>query len=133
MVATVSYDLVVWEGAQPESDHEAAELYEQLMERRDSGVPDGEPSLRIRAYVEALLKRWPDITDDDGHDSPWADGPLLDNAFGNAIYLSMTLSRAEKAAEYAARLARERGLVCYDPQTESLRPATTSSRGPGRS
>ncbi|MBF4769537.1 hypothetical protein ISU10_17350 [Nocardioides agariphilus] len=129
----MSYDLAVWEGAQPESDAEAAALFEDLMERRESGADSHEPSLRIRSYVEALLKRWPDITDDEGEDSAWADGPLIDNAFGNAVYFSMTLGRAEQASEFAARLASQRGLVCYDPQTESLRPRTTTSRSSGRS
>jgi hypothetical protein len=29
---------------------------------------------RIAAYVRALVDRYPDITSDDGEDSPWADG-----------------------------------------------------------
>jgi hypothetical protein len=125
----MSYDLAVWEGAQPGSNGEAAEIFERLMERRDAGAAgETEPSLRIRAFVEALLKRWPDITDDEGEDSPWADGPLMSNAFGDAVYFSMSLGLADKVSDYAARLARERGLVCFDPQTESLRPTTTRSR-----
>ena len=123
----MSYDLAVWVGARPRSDADASSLYEQLMERMEVGEPDVEPSPAIRAYVEALLQRWPDITDDAGEDSPWADGPLMANAVGDAIYFSMVWSRAEEASAFAARLAEEHGLVCYDPQSETLRPHQTSA------
>jgi len=33
----------------------------------------------------------------------------------------MSYSRAEEVSEYAAALAREHGLVCFDPQGETLR------------
>lgn len=124
----MSYDLAVWEGEQPADDLAAAELYEQLMDSLERH-PAEPPTPGITRYVAALLDRWPDITEDDGGDSPWADGPLLNNAFGAAIYFSIVWSKAEEASEYAARLAQQHGLVCYDPQTESLRPAgTTTSR-----
>ena len=97
------------------------------MERMEVGEPDVEPSPAIRAYVEALLRRWPDITDDADEDSPWADGPLMANAAGDAIYFSMVWSRAEEASAFASRLAEEHGLVCYDPQSETLRPHQTSA------
>lgn len=118
----MSYDLAVWVGLRPQSDAEASAVYERLMDRMDAGEPDAEPSPEIRAYVAALLERWPDITEDEGEDSPWADGPLIGNAFEEAIYFSMVWSRAEEASDFASRLAAEHGLVCYDPQAESLRP-----------
>ena len=126
-VAFVSYDLAVWVGARPKSDFEASSVYEQMMERMEVGEPEVEPSPAIRAYVEALLRRWPDITDDADEDSPWADGPLMANAVGDAIYFSMVWSRAQEASAFASRLAEEHGLVCYDPQSETLRPHKTSA------
>jgi hypothetical protein len=126
-VAFVSYDLAVWVGARPRSDADASSVYKQMMERMDGGESEVEPSPAIRAYVEALLQRWPDITDDAAEDSPWADGPLMANAVGDAIYFSMVWSRAEEASAFASRLADEHGLVCYDPQSESLRPHQTSA------
>jgi hypothetical protein len=42
------------------------------------------PTPRIRAYVEALLERWPDIEFDGNEvkneDRPWAVGPLMKDA-----------------------------------------------------
>ena len=123
----MSYDLAVWVGAPPQSDAAASSVYEQMMERMEAGEPEVEPSPAIRAYVEALLQRWPDITDDADEDSPWADGPLMASAFGDTIYFSMVWSRAEEASAFASRLAQEHGLVCYDPQSETLRPHQTSA------
>jgi hypothetical protein len=34
----------------------------------------------------------------------------------------MSYGRAEEVSEYASALAREHGLVCFDPQAERLRP-----------
>ena len=68
----------------------------------------------------ALLAKWPDITKDE--DSPWSDAPLMNNARGNVFYFGMVSSGAEEASTFAAALAKEQGLVCFDPQTGRLRP-----------
>lgn len=102
------------------------------MDRREEDGDEQPPSERIRAYVDALLSRRPDLTDDDSADSPWSDGPLINNAFGSAIYFGMVWSRAEEASEYAARLVEQHGLVCYDPQLEALRPVGAASNGEPR-
>lgn len=120
-LAFMTYDLAVWVGARPGSDADASLVYERLMDQMETGGSETDPSPAIRAYVEGLLERWPDITDDAGQDSPWADGPLIGNAFGDAIYFSMVWSRADEASDFASRLAVAHGLVCYDPQSESLR------------
>ena len=114
----MSYDLAVWEGPTPPNN--AAAEYERVMTRMEERPADP-PTDRISAFVAALLARWPDITDDRGEDSPWADGPMIGNAFGNAIYFSMVWSRAEEVSEFAASVAAQHGLVCFDPQSESLR------------
>ena len=124
----MSYDLAVWIGARPKSDSDASSVYEQLMDRMEAEGSNAEPSPAIRAYVDALLERWPDITGEAGEDSPWADGPLIGNAFGEAILFSMVWSRAEEASDFASRLAAQHGLVCYDPQSEGLRPHETPAK-----
>ena len=124
----MSYDLAVWVGARPQSDSDASAVYERLMDRMEAGDAEAEPSPAIRAYVAALLERWPDITEDAGEDSPWADGPLIGNAFEEAIYFSMVWSRADEASDFASRVAAEHGLVCYDPQSERLRPSETPTK-----
>jgi hypothetical protein len=117
----MSYDLAVWEGERPASDEEAGATFAELMDALEAGELDP-PTERIEGYVAALLARWPDITTDDGEDSPWATGPLLAEAFGSAFYFPMTWSGAEEASAFAAQVAAAHGLVCFDPQTETLRP-----------
>ncbi|MHA3704184.1 hypothetical protein ACXR2U_18590 [Jatrophihabitans sp. YIM 134969] len=119
----MSYDLAVWEGVRPSDDVSAAAIYERIVNELEAGDP-ATPTAPIVAYVSALLERWPDITTEAGDDSPWADGPMIANASGSWIYFSMVWSRAEEASRYAADLAARQGLVCFDPQTERLRPAT---------
>jgi hypothetical protein len=129
----MTFDLAVWEGPRPETDEAASIVYGQLMDRMETGELDAEPTPRIHAYVDALLSHWPDITEESGADSPWADSPLIGNAFGDAIYFAMVWSRADEAAEFAARLADQHGLVCYDPQSERLLPARGDRGQPRRS
>lgn len=117
----MSYDLAVWEGARPESDAAALDYYVKLMDRLDSGDHDPEPSPAIRAFVEAMTTKWPDTEDAwDDEETPWADAPVINNAFGSAIYFAMTYSGAERAMPYAAACATRLGLVCFDPQAEAL-------------
>lgn len=80
------------------------------------------PSDLISAFVASLLTRWPDITSPAGDGSPWADGPLINNASGACIYFAMVWSQGEEASAFAASVAAQHGLVCFDPQAEVLRP-----------
>ena len=117
----MSYDLAVWEGDRPADDVAAAAEFQSLYERYiESGEPV-EPTARIAAYVAALLDRYPDIDTDAGADSPWSTGPLLSEASGPLVYFPMVWSRCDEVSAWAARLADEHGLNCYDPQKNQLR------------
>ncbi|GAA2667769.1 hypothetical protein GCM10010400_30710 [Streptomyces aculeolatus] len=115
----MSYDLAVWDGERPIDDRQAGsthdELYERYLESDDVVVP---PAPRIVAYVEALVARYPDDVD---RSVVWASTPVIEEASGPLVYLLMSYGRAEEVSEYAAELAREQGLVCFDPQGECLR------------
>ncbi|MFW6695518.1 hypothetical protein [Streptomyces sp. MAR4 CNX-425] len=115
----MSYDLAVWDGERPIDDRQAGaiydELYERYLESDDVVVP---PVPRIVAYVEALLARYPD---DANHSVVWASPPVIEEASGPLVYLLMSYGEAEEVSAYAAELAREQGLVCFDPQGECLR------------
>ena len=73
--------------------------------------------------MDALLARWVDMTEDEDAISPWADGPLIDNASGPIICFALRPSMADDVSAAAARMAADRGLVCYDPQRDRPRPA----------
>jgi hypothetical protein len=111
----VRFDLAVWEGERPASDKAALAEYEGLMDMwQGGGPPYAVPTSAIRAYVNALLEHWPDITTEAGTHSPWADGPLMGNAPGPLFYFAMVWKRSDEAGAFAA--ARTHGLVCFDPQ-----------------
>ncbi|MFD5406438.1 hypothetical protein [Streptomyces griseorubiginosus] len=116
----MSYDLAVWVGDRPLDDRQAGltydELYERYLESDDVVVP---PAPRIVAYVGALVARYPDDVD---RSVVWASPPVIEEASGPIVYLLMSYGKAEEVSEYAATLAREHGLVCFDPQGECLRP-----------
>jgi hypothetical protein len=120
----MSYDLAVWEGERPADDKAGTKFYLEhvvpQLEAYRPGSPVAPPTPKIRAYVEALLERWPDLHED--LNSPWSMSPLLSEAIGSLIYFPMTFSMADEASAYAAEVARQHGLVCYDPQLERLRP-----------
>lgn len=117
--SAMSYDLVVWEGQPPADNEEAAVTYDELYEHYlESEERVTLPADRIQTYVQDLVERYPD----DVHDTPWASPPVADEASGPIVYLLMSYSRAEEVSTYAAQLAQQHGLVCYDPQGETLRP-----------
>jgi hypothetical protein len=119
----VSYDLAVWEGEPPADDAVAGRVFEQLYSKYLEDEWQTVPTPRISAYVDALLERWVDLDEDDEEGlSPFAAGPVREEASGPIIYFAMSYSRAEEVSAGAAQLAAERGLVCFDPRLGRLRP-----------
>jgi hypothetical protein len=122
----------VWEGLPPTDDAAALATYRQLLEQwQDEGVVEAihakmrgeqtayDPTPAIAAYVAELLRRWPD-SGDEIDESPWADAPVINNATGPLFYFAMVYSKAEEAVTFAAELAANHGLNCFDPQSEHL-------------
>src|SRR5437870_781951 len=117
----MSYDVAVWDGQMPANDEQAMEVYQSLWERHKT--TDEPPSPRILGYIQSLTARYPDLmdlSDDEGDDSPWADGPLTKDVMGAFFYFGLVFSKAEEALPFIAETAREHGLVCFDPQAERL-------------
>lgn len=128
----MSYDLAVWDGDRPLDNHQAGSTYEALYQRyleSDDGVVP--PAPRITAYVEALVARYPDDID---RSVVWASPPVISEASGPIVYLLMAYGTADEVSEYAATLAGEHGLICFDP-TGRVPPAMSccfSGRTRGR-
>ncbi|MFF0152383.1 hypothetical protein [Micromonospora sp. NPDC005203] len=117
----MSYDLAVWEADRPANDEAAGEAYDALYQRYFESE-DQPPTPRIRAYVDAVVARWPDPYGHDAELHPLSNG-LIDQTSGPMVYFTMRFSRSDEVSAAAARIAAEHGLVCYDPQWEELRPA----------
>jgi hypothetical protein len=117
----VSYDVAVWVGRLPPTDAVATQEFDQRRAAYDATREPADPAL-LR-FISALTRRYPDLTelsDADVDESPWAGGPLVDNANGSLLYLALTRSGAAEAIPFIAATAKKRGLVCYDPQEERL-------------
>ncbi|MEV6965181.1 hypothetical protein AB0M47_08675 [Hamadaea sp. NPDC051192] len=114
----MTYNIAVWDGPKPADDATAMQVFLAMHEAAASSWDA--PTTRMEVYVQALLARWPDIDDDETDSSPWADGPILNNATGPFFYTSLRPSMADNAIVYCARVATEHGLVCFDPQQERL-------------
>ncbi len=72
----MNYDLAVWEGEPPTDDAVTGLVFEQLYSKYLKGEWQTAPTPRISAYVDALLQRWVDLTEDDEENlSPFAAGP----------------------------------------------------------
>jgi hypothetical protein len=113
----MSWVLVAWDGPVPTSADDAARIFEEL----ESSVNDDDPPTdAIRGYVEELLGRWPDITEDCGEDSPWGDGPLIANAYGPLVVFSLVSSTLYESIPYCTEVARRRRIVLYDQEQEEV-------------
>ena len=119
----MSYDLAVWVGAAPESDAASQAEYTRQMDAMEAAIQGNvevEPHPRLLTFADALLARYPDLDDDNEDVSPWADAPLKNNIVGDLFYFAMAPSRADVATSFIVKTANAHGLVCFDPQTETL-------------
>ncbi|BEL05881.1 hypothetical protein Q0Z83_040720 [Actinoplanes sichuanensis] len=111
----MSYDLAVWEGPQPTTGADADSTFERLFSEYVEDDRPTEPVASVAAFVEALLARWPE----DSEDSPYSAHIF---ASGSIAYITLSYSRAGEVTLYSAELAARFGLVCFDPQTGWSRP-----------
>ena len=117
----MGYNLAVWEGKRPKTNAEAKRTFEALFAKHQEAEKSPKPTPAIRRYVKALLVKYPDLDDDNEDECPWSDSPLINNAAGPIFYFAMVFSQAKVASAFAAKLAKEHGLVCFDPQSNKLR------------
>jgi hypothetical protein len=116
----MSYDLAVWEGERPVDHAAAGRLFAEFYERYVGTDVEDVPTPKITKFVELLVARWPDLSDDTDETSPWSTDPLISEASGPFIYFPMRYSMYKEAVVYATEVARSLGLVCFDPQDEQL-------------
>jgi hypothetical protein len=135
----MSYDLAVWEGGRPSDNEAAAKFYVERVvpqiEEYDLSNPVP-PTPRIRAYVEALLTRWPDIqvVGDDvlNEDSPWSVSPLMADATGVERRKEFSSISLSTALTVAMREAAGTVWSAAAPCRSLSRAAVTCNRGSRR-
>lgn len=113
----MSYTFAVWDGQKPESATAAVETLERLDQEYPSGS-DVEPTEGIALFLRDLLARWPDISDEAGEASPWADGPLRGNASGPVLLIGVVYSQLQEATDFLVEMAQIHDLVLFDPQED---------------
>jgi hypothetical protein len=113
----MSFSLAVWQGSRPRDDADALAQFQRLYAAYAQGVDQGEPTPAIRTFVEALTAKYPDgLPDDRVDEGVWSDEPLAGNAIGTFFYFGIVGSRVDEVVPFVARVAKEHGLVCFDPQ-----------------
>jgi hypothetical protein len=114
----VSWDLAVWEGEMPEPT-EASDRYAELLEAYEEELendPPAPPTPALSAFLTALVERLPNSVDT----GPWSFVPVSDEASGPLVILHVQWDGVDRVLEVVPALAREHGLVCYDPQAAAL-------------
>lgn len=115
----MSYDIAVWEGSISSLVENAAEIFQRL-----KAAAPAPPAARILAYVEALLKTYPEPSEEDEDFNKdawvWATSPLIGEVNGPLPYLPISYSSAGEVPQYYVELARAHGLTCYNPQSSEL-------------
>lgn len=113
----VTFDLAFWEGPRPETDQAAMRIYDELFPEDDELEAPEPPSDAIRSLITELERRWPPFDES----SPWAVAPLgEEDAQGPTLYVNLVFGRSDEDLEDMADIARRLGVVCFDPQTETV-------------
>ncbi len=121
----VSYDFVVWVGAQPLSNAHAASEFKRTKNSTSPGHHDPVPALHD--FVMELTSVCPERGRPGGLDSPWIDSPLMDQANESIFYVRVDEHRAEDVAHLLESTVRGRNLVVFDPQLGELVPSAVGS------
>lgn len=114
----MSYDLAVWSSKRSIGTAEARRVLEKLA--GDEVPPELAPSEALRKFADDVSSLYPPLealSDREVERSPWAGDPEF-----HATHALLTLrpSRAGKIGLRIRRLANEKGLICYDPQTNKV-------------
>ena len=128
----MSYDLAVWEGDRPASDEVAYTTFQALYEKYVQAEEPVQPSPRLTAYVEALLARWPDLTEEAGEESPWSTGPHIREAIGPFMYFPMGGAEPRKPGPSPLTLPRRMALCATTRKWNDSGPNSSAADTDGR-
>lgn len=103
--------LILWKAPRVDDPDEAAELLRQYYESGDERA--FQPCAALATVADELLRRFPDA--DEG---PWSDGPPEPTE--RLLHLGIRRGADDAVLDAIVELAREHGLVLYDPQGPSV-------------
>jgi hypothetical protein len=119
----VSYTVELIVGCLPESESGAWAQIEELRESYYGDERDKTPELL--ELHKALTARYPCLCSFEDNDprideSPWADGPMLNNFAHDMGMLAISSSRAEEVVPFVIAEANKLGITVADSQTANI-------------
>jgi len=120
----MSFDLYIWSSRQPVTSDRAQEIFRLLADGHDDAV---EPDDRVLALHRELIDRYPPLEtlgDTELESSPWTMSP---DATDRRVVLCMSWSTAAEASPFVLELAKQHGLVCFDPQSGQIHQPDTGA------
>ncbi|MGC4987021.1 hypothetical protein ACLQ18_41585 [Streptomyces sp. DT193] len=110
----MSFDLAFWYSVDPVDGTSALGTYRAILDE----VPEAAaPNVAVSDFLADVVKVFPDLTEENMDGSPWMSPLYFSDAF---VVASISWSRQQVMARALAALARKHGLVCFDPQAESI-------------
>ncbi|MEF2529204.1 MULTISPECIES: hypothetical protein [Streptomyces] len=106
----MSFDLIFWCQKVVPTSEEAAQIYDQLTDG-DTGIVEESPA--VEDFRQAVVSEFPDLTEANMEESPWA-SPLY--VTGECVIASISWSRSTEVSSVLLGLASTYGLTAYDPQ-----------------
>jgi hypothetical protein len=71
----------------------------------------------INAFLADIVALYPDIAEENMHESPWAAGLDYND---ECLIATISWSRSDEVSNFLLSLAQKHGLAAYDPQSEVL-------------
>jgi hypothetical protein len=113
----MSYNIDITSEPVPDDDEEAWEMLETL---RD--LPDSSPGQHFIPLYEKLTARYPCIMEPN-EDSPWSDGPLINNFGQKHALLGLIYQAVDDALPFIIQTANEMGFTVFDEQQDEIHRA----------
>jgi hypothetical protein len=99
-------------------DEDAWEQLEILREEEEAHEYGAPPSKPLRRLYDRLSLRFPCILED--ANSPWADGPLINNFGDQLATVGLIVSRMEDALPFVIETATDMGFTVFDAGAEEI-------------
>ncbi|GAA1721710.1 hypothetical protein [Nonomuraea bangladeshensis] len=113
----MSFDLAFWRQDSPPDQQEAAQVYDKLADGLE-GVVEESPA--IEAFYQAVISTFPDLAEDNMHESPWSSPMYVTQ---ECVVVAISWSHAAEVSPILLDLAAEHGLTAYDPQDQVVHGA----------
>ncbi len=117
----MSYTVDITTSDLPESHTEA---YAEIERRRAQLYAEIDPDRSVfLPLYETLVSRYPCICDEpDGEQSPWCDGPLIDDFGSRHAIIGSSFPRVADTLPYVLEQCARFGFVVYDGQDDRFHP-----------